>query len=257
MKRVLLICAGRAERWGLHLGVPKHLIEIEGERLIDRAVRLVQERQKAEIVIVAFDPAYDVPGTTRFAPEHGPERFNDTDKFLSSHSLWSPDDQTLILYGDVFFSERGMDEIAAYQGGAAFFGRCDRSVYTGCAWGELFALSFPVGDQGRLLEEMRAVQRALVRGDIERGGGWEVYRRMQGLPLTLFPNETRGGFIEIDDFTEDFDTPDDYWRWMRHRRWWKRLAGRRLDSWTARVNFGVRCVRACQKRVRGIRRHAG
>src|SRR5947209_981132 len=82
---VILMCAGRAERWGRHLGVHKHLIQIDGEPLLDRTLRLVRRHTPdVPVIIVAFDPQYARDGCERFEPAHGPIDFCDTDKFLSA-----------------------------------------------------------------------------------------------------------------------------------------------------------------------------
>lgn len=64
----IIICAGDATRWGNYLGVPKHLIEIEGERLLDRTVRLLRERGITDIFIVVKRPSkkYRVEGADLF-----------------------------------------------------------------------------------------------------------------------------------------------------------------------------------------------
>src|SRR4051812_48484191 len=111
MKQAILMCAGAGKRWNNHLGIRKHLIQIGNERLIDRTVRLIRERTDAQIWIAAFDEDYSVPGATRFAPAHGRDDYTDTDKFLSSVHLWSADDRTLLIYGDVYFTNAAMDAI--------------------------------------------------------------------------------------------------------------------------------------------------
>ena len=75
-------------------------------------------------------------------PPHGPDDFCDTDKFLSAESRWSDVGQTVILYGDVFFTEAAMATILSHTGPHRFFGRRERSYFTGRPWREMFALSF-------------------------------------------------------------------------------------------------------------------
>ena len=206
IERVILMCAGRAERWGGYLGVHKHLIAIDGEMLLDRTLRLIREQTDASVTIVAFDPQYSRAGCERFEPIHGPEKFFDTDKFLSSESLWGSTGQTILLYGDVYFTEAALRTILAYEGPHQFFGRREWSYYTGRTWRELFALSFPAADRELMRASMTRLRSELQSGTIPRGGGWELYHRMHG-----------GGwdhFVAIDDFTDDFDFPADYDRWM-------------------------------------------
>ena len=59
--RFLIACSGKGTRWKNYLGVPKHLIKIDGERLLDRTIRLIKERvhAKHDIWVIAFDDLID------------------------------------------------------------------------------------------------------------------------------------------------------------------------------------------------------
>jgi hypothetical protein len=214
---VILMCAGRAERWGRHLGVHKHLVQVDGEPLLDRTLRLVRRHTPAPIVIVAFDPQYERDGCERFEPEHGPLDFCDTDKFLSAESRWAEVGRTVILYGDVFFTEAAMAAILSYAGPHQFFGRRERSYFTGRPWREMFALSFPADERQWLRQQMLRLREDLLSGRSPKGGGWELFHQLHG---TKWDN-----FTVIDDFTDDFDFPVDFDRWIRR---WANPLNRRL-----------------------------
>ena len=213
---IILMCAGKDQRWNMHLGVHKHLVPVEGENLLDRTLRLIRAHTEASITIVSFDPDYARPHCRRFEPLHGPDNFCDTDKFLGSHELWSDKGQTVILYGDVFFTPAAMATIMGHRGAHWFFGRREGSHYTGCRWGELFALSVPPSERQAIGHALEIVRSALLSGRLPRGGGWELYHHLHG--------NGWDNFTEIDDFTDDFDFPGDYDRWLRrynnplHRR---------------------------------------
>ena len=49
-------------------------------------------------------------------------------------------------------------------------------------------------------------------GRVVSCGAWAIYRHLQGLPLRK--HRCRQNFLDIDDFTEDFDVPEDYDRWI-------------------------------------------
>jgi hypothetical protein len=221
MQRIILMCAGSGTRWNNHLGMPKHLIRIGNERLIDRTVRLIKARSSAEIFIASFDPAYEVVGATLFDPSKPRDVFVDTDKFLSCIDKWSADDRTILLYGDVFFTPKAMDTILAVKDEYTFFGRPGPSRWTGRRWAELYALSFLSSARHMIQEAMLTIRQMLATKQIRRGGGWEVYRHLQNLnPVCMLQDKIpiAQAFITIDDFTDDFDFPDDYETWMRHMR---------------------------------------
>ncbi|HVX84500.1 MAG TPA: NTP transferase domain-containing protein [Phycisphaerae bacterium] len=232
LERVILMCAGRGERWGDHRGAPKHLVEVDGEALLDRTVRMVRARTGAEVVIVAFDKAYERAGCVRHVPAHGPEHFCDADKFLSSRELWGRSGQTVLLYGDVFFTEKALDAILEFRGEYQFFGRREGSYYTGRAWRELFAISFSPAGAEPLRACMEAVKVEQATGRQGNCGGWRVYERLHG--------SSGQRFTVIDDFTDDFDYPEDYERWLRHyrsrvHRLLVPLYGRAIKSWRWRL----------------------
>jgi hypothetical protein len=196
---------------------------VGGEVLLDRTVRLVREAAPgAGVVIVAFDERYGRSGCERFEPAHGPRDFCDTDKLLSARERWGERGQTVLLWGDVFFTEGAMGTILGYEGPARFFGRREGSYFSGCRWRELFGLSFPAGEQGAVAGVMEAVRGDLLARRVTNGGGWAVYERMFGGRLE--------GMTVIDDFTEDFDFPGDYERWRR--RYESRVWGAAARVWS-------------------------
>ena len=213
--RALIICAGDATRWGNYTGVPKHLVEIEGERLLDRTCRQLWERDHniiTKVVVKNTTPSeYDTMWSEREVADLHPE-YGNMDKFLSSKSLWSKDGRTIVLYGDVWFSDFAMDTIMDFKGrGMWLFCRPSRSHYTGCEWGECFAQSFypeNLEDHERILHECSADSRF-------SSGGWGWYRKMAGIDAS--ETVLGGNAVTIDDFTEDFDFPKDLDMWLKNR----------------------------------------
>jgi hypothetical protein len=245
IERVILMCAGRAERWGKHRGVHKHLVTVNGEKLLDRTLRQVRRHTEAPVVIVAFDAAYSRAGHERFEPRHGPMDFCDTDKFLSSRERWGTAGDTVMLYGDVFFTDAAMKTIMSHDGPHQFFGRREGSYFTGCPWREIFALRFTATEREWLSDQLLLIKTRLLAGKIAKGGGWELYEHLYG--------SSGNRFTVIDDFTEDFDFPNDFekwrrryhnplhrlaapiyspliksWRWRLHR--WNRALGQRVSK---------------------------
>lgn len=63
----IIMADGEGKRWGDYLGIPKHLVKINGEPLIARTVRLLKENGVTDIIITSRDSRYDFEGTTRIA----------------------------------------------------------------------------------------------------------------------------------------------------------------------------------------------
>lgn len=211
--RWIIIAAGSQQRWNNHLGVPKHLIPIDGECLLDRTIRLIKERdEQAEIVITGKDARYKRKGCTAlYMPE---TQDHEADKFWNTKPLWSSWASTVIVYGDVFFTEYAMNTIrekTVYD--YHFFGRPYGSKVTGCPHGEMFAVRFIPQEHQTMIQALKELIEIHKANPI-RIGGWEFYKILQGFDLNYRNYQVEEKhFTIIDDFTDDFDNPDDYNRW--------------------------------------------
>jgi hypothetical protein len=210
--RAILCCAGEGGRWGNHLGVPKHLVAIDGTPLIQRTVRQLWSRGIEDILITAFDQRYTVAGAPLRAPQES--ILPDTGMGFSAE-FWSQTGRTLVLLGDVYFSEAAIDAIVGAPGGeTTWLGRRGRGSID--KYAEMFGVSIPLERQQRLKEAAAEVLALRRRGAIQRIMGWELYAVVNGLDARFVnpgPN-----WIDIDDETEDFDFPADYEAWMRRHR---------------------------------------
>src|SRR5690606_26071821 len=95
-QRAIVIAAGEATRWNRYLGVDKHFIEIEGEPIIHRIVRLFGQWVD-EVVVVGKDKRYRIAGAEWYKPKLNTDN-RGADKFLSSKDLWLQDGRTIIVY---------------------------------------------------------------------------------------------------------------------------------------------------------------
>ena len=221
MTRAIIIAAGEAERWGNHMNVPKHLVEIDGEPILHRAVRLLLRNNINNIYVVSKDdPRYSISGSTQYVADLDYETNGDADKFLSSKNLWNTEGRTIVLLGDVFFSEEGMSTICNNDAESwTLFCREHGSKLTGTPWGECFAQSFYPSDIDDHEEGLEAIAK-LHKEKILRGpAGWQHYRWRVGArsKRELRHHSMRDKFVNIDDWTDDFDYPEDYDRFME--RW--------------------------------------
>jgi len=214
----IIICAGKGLGWNNHLGIQKHFIKIEDEKLIDRIVRLINKYKNEvdKVFVVGLNNNYKIEGSTLFIPKINSIE-NGVDKYLNSKELWNKQGRTLIFLGDVWFSEETMKQIIQYDKKEwVIFARKGKSKVNGCMHGEIFAQSFYPKDipehEKNLLKIVEAYQQKL----ISKGSGWHHYRCMIGLEPTdkqIFKDK----LFNIDDFTDDFDYPLDYYTWLAHR----------------------------------------
>jgi choline kinase len=217
--KVIILAGGDAKRWNNYKNTLKHFVCVNNEPIIKRTVRLLHEKHRVkDITIVACNQKqYDFFG----AKFHQVERNNnnlDVDKFLSSKELWNKNGRTIVLFGDVFYTENALEQILQDQNtNWKVFGRFGPSKFSKKQFGELFAQSFWSKDIARHEEMLYYILSLQKQKIIKRAIGWEHYRAMNGAKDNevskhiLYPES----FVEIHDWTEDFDYPKDYEKFMQ------------------------------------------
>lgn len=206
----IIIAAGDATRWGDYMGVPKHLVEVDGEPILHRTARLLRERVDTVWVVSKNDARYHQHGSTILTIEPGS---SDADKFYSSKDIWCG--HTLIVYGDCYFTQAAIDTMCAPVEDWTLFCRPTSSAITGSPYGECWAYSIP---ENRLtFFEDRLVWLAGLHelGVTHRCGGWELYQALLGQDVNEHRMTTN--YVVIDDWSEDFDYPRDYDMWLHNR----------------------------------------
>lgn len=212
MTRVIILAAGDSTRWGNFRGTPKHLTKVEGKVLLERTAKQFL-KYTDDVCIIGLDERYKVEGTSLYVIQAPNTNWKDASKFLSSKNLWKFDGRTILVFGDVYFTSEAVKTIMSDKDAYKFFLRSDASSITGCEWKEIFAVGF--ND-----EYARKISQALLylvsMNQVERQAGWALYRYMVG-PTTngLFNNPH---FVNIDDWTEDFDFPQDLEKWEESRK---------------------------------------
>lgn len=213
--RYIIQCAGEGSRWGNHLGVQKHHIAIDGETILNRTCRLLNNHIHTHDHIIVSGIQSNIDGVTSIIPKTNIDE--DAYKFLSVEDYWSTDGYTTILFGDVFFSDEAINTIVNWNdNNYAFFGRYGKHKYTNCKIGEIFALKFHYSHNKLMHDAMIATIKERHAGKAKNSGGWRCYRYLQGIPLE--DHSLKNNFISIDDITDDFDHPRDYDRWMKAYR---------------------------------------
>jgi hypothetical protein len=204
MTAVVIACGGRSRRWGDY-PTPKHLLEVDGERLLDRTIR--QASTFADVFVAG---PYDVPGRVDLEPH---PLLGELNKFYDSRHVWA--ERTVILFGDVYYTDEAMSAIADAEDEWVWVSRFGASDLTGCTHGEGFAQVFTESAQERHVEMLFRAAELKRRGVLNRAIGWEHYRLMAGGDPK--PHRDYGMRLEIDDWTEDFDYPAEYETWLQRR----------------------------------------
>jgi choline kinase len=209
--RVIIAAAGEGRRWSNYRNVPKHLIEIDGEILIHRIVRQFRDYTD-DIVIIGNDERYIIDGTRHSFPQIG--NWYDFGKIYSSTHLWS-NKRTIIVFGDTYFTDEAVATIMSDQNEYRFFLRKGPSKYTGKGHKEIFAVAF----SGGMNQKIKQYIEELIEKRQTGAGAWRLYLYMHGIENNRNIEECfkAGGYTEINDWTDDFDTPQDINKWEKMR----------------------------------------
>ncbi len=189
--KYIIMADGKGTRWNNYHNIPKHFIEIGGETLLARTVRLLRENDaRADIVITSHDPRYEVPGARRYEPQNN---HLEIDRFTEELIA----DDVCFLYGDTFYSESVIQKIADTPAEKLLFFGNERSI-----------VAIKVADGALFRQHVDRVRALFLAGKIEKCIGWQVYQSFEGLP---FGEKTiAADYILIQDGTEDFNSPADY-----------------------------------------------
>ena len=188
--------------------IPKQLSEINGERVVDRTIRLLKENGADEIVITATDPRFDSCGVPRLVHKND---FSVIDGVCTGYWLdafyphFEADQKVTFVFGDVYFTDEAIKTIVNYQTDRnVLFGTSDAKNEQHENWGEPFA--YIVNDYPEFMRGVEAVKKLQDEGKLKRTAiVWELYRFLNGLDVNR-QEVLDDTYIVIDDGTLDVDT---------------------------------------------------
>jgi hypothetical protein len=212
MTRVIIIAAGDGSRWGNYRDTPKHLTVVEKEVLLHRTCKQFL-KYTDDVCVVGADERYAVDGTSLYIIKTQNTHWGDAAKFMSSKNLWLHDGRTVLVFGDVYFTNDAVKKIMKNKDPFKFFLRKDANEETGARWKEIFALSFDAASARYMGERLLHL---ISRGAPQKQAGWALFKEIvQANVQGLFNNSH---YVEINDWTEDFDFPEDLERWEEYRK---------------------------------------
>lgn len=188
----------------------RHFAIVAGNPVLPRTVEQFKEYGEVIVVNGSDDPRYDIPGSTRYVPERNPEKYGTADLYAKCLPL--VDGTTNIILGDVRYTTYAVTTITSWWPEWKHFARRGPSKYTGKPYGEPWGFQLGSEDLPEFEKAMSIIAR--VRAGIYGGntGPWEYYYTLEGTPwhdamknpYNVVPGEH---WVEIDDWTDDFDLP--------------------------------------------------
>jgi len=189
--------------------IPRQLVEINGEKLIERTIRLLKENGVKDITILAKDERFDGLGVKRYEPKN-----NDYD-YATQKGYWlnafPPEimnEPVCFIWGDVYFSEEAINKIVETDTDDMMFFCSNNNkdpLYIKCH-DEPFA--YKIKDTKTFMEHVEKVKKMYDEGlTVRHPIVWEVYRSIYGQNVN--EHKMTKGFFAINDITCDIDSQID------------------------------------------------
>ena len=205
--KYVIMCGGTYLEWE----TPKQLLEIHGEALVDRTIRLLKAEGAEDICITATDPRFEDRGVPVL--KHENNFITDGERTLSGYWLdafyprFPGNTQVTYIFGDVYFTENAIRTIVhANVKRNTLVGHPDAKNPEHHNIGEPFA--YIVTDYRLFMYGVECVKRMRDAGLLLREPiVWELYRYLNGFDVNVqWINDAT--YICIDDGTIDADTPE-------------------------------------------------
>ena len=200
--KYIIMCGGIYAQWDK----PRPLLEIHGEKIIERTIRLLKENGVYEIYISSNYPEF-----ASFAPV-----FKHDNTFKSNgieysdnwvDAFYPMDEPCCYIFGDVVFSPEAIKTIVETEtDDIEFFGSAPPFAPDYIKpWAEPFALK--VVNQNHFKEAIKETKRLSEEGMFHRKPiMWELWQVITGSLLNFIDCDS---YFIINDYTCDIDNPED------------------------------------------------
>lgn len=209
--KYIIMCGGFYQNFK----IPKQLSVINGERVVDRTIRLLKENGIKDIYISSNNPIFDSCGVPRLE-HHNSYKYEDNqikgywlDAFYPYLDMICEEDEPKVCYifGDVYFTEEAIKTIINYESdGNILFGNSVAKNEAHRNIGEPFA--YKVNNYKEFIDGINAVKKLQDEGKTIRVAlVWELYRYLNNLDVNI-QQVLDDTYICIDDGTIDIDSPE-------------------------------------------------
>lgn len=227
MPRFLIQCAGDGSRWaGAFNTSHKQFIKIEGEELISRTVRqCLNYTTDTWVVTKPEDANLFIPkiGKAQLYKAYCYDEYNLANKFLDSKELWSYTLPTVVLFGDVWYTDEAIATIVNHCADDKWlwFCRPHKSELSKKRM-EGFGVCFHPRHIIPMMPALYRLAEKYKNGTSVCAAGWGWFHEMCGIGAEYWVDIPGGdprykNYIVIDDWTEDFDSPEDLMSWRKYK----------------------------------------
>ena len=197
---IIIMCGGVYDNFKQH----KALTKINGEKLVDRTIRLLKENNIDDIYITATDPAFNKYNVLKHENTYKYE--NGKVKGYWVDAYYPTDKPCIYLHGDVYYTEDAIKKIVNLNpkvntmiGNHYALNKEHKKV------GEPFG--WIIVDQKKFREAINKCKRLQDEGKCNRMPiAWELYQVLNGHDVNGFDIST-DTYLPISDITDDIDCP--------------------------------------------------
>ena len=207
--KVLILADGDGKRWGNYKGVPKQLLKIDGETLLDRMIRQCRENGADDITIIG-----DFKGDAKN------DKFTSKKKrYLFQEIAERYREPFILLNGDCFYTDAIIKDCLTREAKDGWLHWCcpHKNEFTGKPWGEGYI--HKVTDVDWWIAKLKEYNKRVEEG-MQIGNDWSINRFLYGavdiITHSTDPKDLSKYDVYWHDETDDFDFPVDYDRFMEH-----------------------------------------
>lgn len=189
--------------------IPRQLVEIKGEKLIDRTIRLLRENGVKDITITAHDKRFNDLGVKVYDPKTSNYDYR-TGKgyWLNAFPFELMKDPVCFIWGDVYFSEEAIKTIVENETDSTLFFCTYNNESDKYIKHHDEPLAYKIVDTELFKEHITKVKKMYDDGLCCRHPiVWEVYRSINGIDVN--EHKMTDNFITINDISCDIDSLKD------------------------------------------------
>lgn len=202
----IIMCGGTYTQFD----TPKQLSVVNGERLVERTIRLLRENGINNIYVSATDPIFNYLDVPILVHDNTSLVWDTETNKVTGYwidAYYPTDKPVTYLHGDVYYTEDAIKKIINLKPKVnTFIGNEIARNKEHHNWGEPFG--WIVVDQKKFRKAIKDTKKLQDEGKLERGYAisWELYRVHEGTdPNYMLINDDT--YLSIDDNTIDIDAP--------------------------------------------------
>lgn len=198
--KYIIMCGGQYHIWN----TPRQLMEVNGEKIVERTIRILKENGVEDIAISSNDERFEGYGVPVLKHDNRYEGYGGDNNGRWTDAFYPTEDPVCYIFGDVFFSPEAIRAIVDTETDDIQFFASAPPFTQGYhkPWAEPFALK--VMDQNHLRKAIRITEA------LQNLGAWRRKPIMWELWKVIRLNQIDyGSYVRINDYTCDVDSPDD------------------------------------------------